>query len=244
MVFLIMSDIINNSNRQLIIDTETTGLDPKRGERIIEFAALEMVDRKLTGNSLHLYINPEKIISNEASKIHGIYNKDVINAPKFIDIVAQIIEFITDAELIIHNAKFDISFLDYQFIEHGYQPVQNYVKNVIDTLTIARQKYPGTKNSLDALCDRFNVDRSNRDYHGALIDCQLLSHVYLNLTIEQISLLPEKKTINDSNKINIANYKFLNTQHIDLVKNLKVVPATLDELNAHELYMQQITQSK
>ncbi|HMT02745.1 MAG TPA: DNA polymerase III subunit epsilon, partial [Burkholderiales bacterium] len=154
--------------RQLILDTETTGLYPEKGHRIIEFAALEMIDRKLTGNYLQLYINPEREIDADATKIHGIKNEDVIDKPVFAELVEQIIEYIKDAELIIHNAKFDLSFMDYQFKLHDYQPTQNYVKNIIDTLNMARQKFPGGKNSLDALCDKFNIDRSKRDYHGAL----------------------------------------------------------------------------
>jgi len=175
--------------RQLILDTETTGFDPKTGDRIVEFAALEMIDRKLTGNSLQLFINPERAIPTAATNIHGITDDMVRDKPIFNDVVEQIIEFISGAELIIHNAKFDISFMDYQFIDSGKLTTNNYVAGVIDTLQIARSKFFGARNSLDALCDRFEVDRSNRTYHGALIDCDLLAEVYLALTKEQMSLI-------------------------------------------------------
>jgi DNA polymerase-3 subunit epsilon len=179
--------------RQLILDTETTGFDPKDGHKIIEFAALEMVDRKLTGNYLHLYINPLRDIPREATKVHGITNDKLEGKPSFELIANKIIDFISDSELIIHNAKFDLSFLDYEFKLCNYQNTNSYVKNVIDTLQIARNKYPGAKNSLDALCDRFKINRTNRDYHGALIDCNLLADVYIYLTREQYNLLEDNK---------------------------------------------------
>ncbi len=215
--------------RQLILDTETTGLYPEKGHRIIEFAALEMIDRKLTGNYLQLYINPEREIDADATKIHGIKNEDVIDKPVFAELVEQIIEYIKDAELIIHNAKFDLSFMDYQFKLHDYQPTQNYVKNIIDTLNMARQKFPGGKNSLDALCDKFNIDRSKRDYHGALIDCALLADVYLALTREQISLLAdEQNNINSS-----IDFKQIDTSKL----NLKIIKPNAEELALHNEYL-------
>ncbi len=215
--------------RQLILDTETTGLYPEKGHRIIEFAALEMIDRKLTGNYLQLYINPEREIDADATKIHGIKNEDVIDKPVFRELVEQIIEYIKDAELIIHNAKFDLSFMDYQFKLHNYQSTQNYVKNVIDTLNMARQKFPGGKNSLDALCDKFNIDRSKRDYHGALIDCALLADVYLALTREQISLLADEQN-NISNSI---DFKQIDTSKL----NLKIIEPNSEELALHNEYL-------
>lgn len=215
--------------RQLILDTETTGLYPEKGHRIIEFAALEMIDRKLTGNYLQLYINPEREIDEDATKIHGIKNEDVRDKPVFKELVEQIIEYIKDAELIIHNAKFDLSFMDYQFKMHNYQTTQNYVRNVIDTLNMARQKFPGGKNSLDALCDRFNIDRTKRDYHGALIDCALLADVYLALTREQISLLAdEQNNINSS-----LDFKQIDTSKL----NLKIIEPNEKELALHNEYL-------
>jgi DNA polymerase-3 subunit epsilon len=219
--------------RQLILDTETTGLDPKQGHRIIEFAALEMVNRQLTGSSLHLYINPEREIELGASQIHGIYDKDVKDKPNFAQVVQQIVDYISGSELIIHNAKFDVGFLDFQFSSLGFSKTNDYVENIVDTLTMARRKYPGGKNNLDSLCDRFKVDRSNRDYHGALIDCKLLSEVYLNLTREQISLNGLEKQI-----INPKHFKFEQITATD--NNLKLAKATPEEKLAHQQIIEQI----
>lgn len=219
--------------RQLIVDTETTGFEPKEGHRIIEFAALEMIDRKLTGNSLHLYFNPERDIPQEATNVHGITIEQVASEPTFKERVAEVIQYIEGAELIIHNAKFDLNFMDHHFQQLGFKPTQAYVAGVIDTLGMARNKFPGGKNSLDALCDRYNVDRSNRDYHGALIDCELLSQVYIWLTREQISLLGDDKKNGSQQqrifkKIDAALYKLPmvsvseaeNAAHLEYLKQL------------------------
>lgn len=214
--------------RQLILDTETTGLDPHNGHRIIEFAALELVNRQLTGNKLHLYINPERPIDPEATKIHGITDDQVKNESNFATVAKEIINFIADSELIIHNAKFDIGFLDYQLQKDGYNKTSEYISGVVDTLIIARQKFPGGKNSLDALCDRFNISRAHRDYHGAEIDCRLLFDVYLALTREQISLLADDK--HEEIKV---EFEKLDT----MSANLKVVHANPDELGLHMEYL-------
>jgi len=216
--------------RQLIIDTETTGLDPKDGHRIVEFAALEMIDRKLTGNSLQLYINPERNIDAEVSKIHGITNEQVADKPKFAQVVKDIIAYIAGAELIIHNAKFDLGFLDYQFTLENLGVTDDYAIGIVDTLVMARRKFPGGKNNLNALCDRFSINRSHRDYHGALVDCRLLADVYLALTREQISLL------GDSNQTNMeGEFQF---QQIDTSKlNLKIVHSTTIETEEHTKYL-------
>lgn len=217
--------------RQLILDTETTGLDPERGHKIIEFAALEMIDRKLTGNYLHLYINPEREIDEGAIRIHGITNDHVLDKPVFVDVVKDIISFIAGSELIIHNAKFDLGFLDYQFEDSGFNKTIDYVTGVIDTLLIARQKFPGSKNNLDSLCDRFKIDRSNRDYHGALVDCKLLSDVYLNLTREQISLLSDAVAVKHGQE-----FEFQKLENY----NLKVLHATKEEIELHTKYLESL----
>ncbi|MCC2645821.1 MAG: dnaQ [Burkholderiales bacterium] len=219
--------------RQLILDTETTGLSPDEGHRIIEFAALEVVNRKLTGNKLHIYINPEREIDIEATKIHGITNEHVKNELTFDKVVEDIIDFINGSELIIHNAKFDIGFLDYQFQKAGHKRTSNYVSGVVDTLIIARQKFPGGKNSLDALCDRFNINRSHRDFHGALVDCRLLLDVYLALTREQISLLAD-----DTDKHKNIEFKKLDATESDL----KIMLATPSELALHSKYLDDLNQ--
>jgi DNA polymerase III subunit epsilon len=217
--------------RQLILDTETTGLEVAKGHRIIEFAALEMIDRKLTGNHLHLYINPEREIDPDATRIHGIKNSDVADKPVFNDVAIQISEYIKDAELIIHNAKFDLAFLNYQFNLSGLKLIDEYVKNVIDTLIMARQKFSGSKNNLDALCDRFKISRENRNYHGALIDCQLLAEVYLAMTREQVSLIG----IEDDKIHNNKKYEF---NKIDLSGlNLRVIHPSIEENQKHDEYL-------
>jgi DNA polymerase-3 subunit epsilon len=217
------------SIRQLILDTETTGLAPEDGHRIIEFAALEVVNRKLTGNKLHLYINPEREIDAGATKIHGITNEQVKNEPIFADVAKDIINFIKDSELIIHNAKFDIGFLDHHLQQAGHNKTGTYVNGVTDTLIMARQKFPGGKNSLDALCDRFNISRAHRDFHGALIDCRLLLDVYLALTREQASLLTDDKSTQ-------AKVQFESLGVAGL--NLKTAPATASELDLHAKYLE------
>lgn len=216
--------------RQLILDTETTGLEVAKGHRIIEFAAVEMIDRKLTGKSLHLYINPECPIDPGATKIHGITDADVANKPKFSDVVGQIADYIHGADLIIHNAKFDLSFMNYQFNLEKYNLVDTYANEIIDTLILARQKFPGSKNTLDALCDRFKISRENRNFHGALVDCHLLADVYLSLTREQISLLGEEEKQ--------ANNKLSSFQRLDVsCFNLKIVHPSPTESIQHEEYL-------
>lgn len=218
--------------RQLLLDTETTGFEAKEGHRIIEFAALEMIDRELTGNYLHLYFNPERDIPIEATNVHGITLEQVQNKPTFREKVDEIINYIDGAELIIHNAKFDLAFLDHHFTELGRKKTLEYATSSIDTLAIARSKFPGAKNNLDALCDRYNVDRSNRNYHGAVIDCELLFHVYIGLTREQISLLGEDKHGGTAR----VEYSRLNTS------KYKLAPVNIDEHEnqAHLDYLKQL----
>jgi len=218
--------------RQLILDTETTGLEVAKGHRIIEFAAVEMIDRKITGKSLHLYINPEREIDPGATKIHGITNEDVADKPVFSEVVGQIVDYIRDADLVIHNAKFDLSFLNYQFNLEKYSLVDEYVNEVIDTLIMARQKFPGSKNTLDALCDRFRINRDNRNFHGALIDCHLLADVYLELTRDQISLALEGDVIQKKTD----GFKKLDTNGM----NLKVLHSSPEEHNLHEIYLEDL----
>jgi DNA polymerase-3 subunit epsilon len=174
--------------RQIILDTETTGLEPSQGHRIIEFAGLEMVNRKLTGRHLHLYFHPDRDIDPDAERVHGISLDFLADKPRFAAIGHEVVDFLRDAELIIHNAPFDVGFLNAEFERVGIEPVASLCAGVIDTLRMARDQFPGKRNSLDALCDRFDIDRSNRTLHGALIDCELLSEVYLSMTRGQESL--------------------------------------------------------
>lgn len=175
--------------RQIVLDTETTGLDPAQGHRIIELGCVELVDRKLTGRHLHLYINPEREVEAGALEVHGITNEFLADKPLFGAIAESFLEFVTGAELIIHNAPFDIGFLDHELalLERGYKRMLDYCA-VLDTLAMARKKHPGQKNNLDALCKRYEVDNSQRELHGALKDAEILADVYLMMTGGQSSL--------------------------------------------------------
>lgn len=176
--------------RQIILDTETTGLRVDDGNRILEIAALEMVDRKIVAeHTLHLYINPERDSEEGALNVHGLTTEFLSDKPKFAAITDDFLAFVTGAELIIHNAPFDVGFLNAELGRLGKGKIGDYVAGVIDTLAMAKDQFPGKRNSLDALCDRFEVDRSARVLHGALIDCELLAEVYLALTRGQDSLL-------------------------------------------------------
>src|SRR6185369_12512018 len=174
--------------RQLIIDTETTGLDPKDGHRIIEFAALELVDRRPTGRTLHLYLDPERDVDWGATEVHGKTWDDLKGKPKFRDLAHQIVEFARDAEWIIHNAPFDVAFLDREFEYCSLPACAAMYGNLIDTLALARDAFPGKRNNLDALCERFGVSNAHRTLHGALLDAQLLAEVYLAMTRGQETL--------------------------------------------------------
>ncbi len=177
--------------RQIILDTETTGLRVDDGNRILEIAAVEMLNRKVSAPECHLhcYINPERESEEGALNVHGLTQDFLADKPKFADIAHEFIEFVRDAELIIHNAPFDVGYLNMELGRLGLGKITDYVSGVVDSLAMAKEAFPGKRNSLDALCDRFEVDRSNRVLHGALIDCELLAEVYLCLTRGQDSLL-------------------------------------------------------
>jgi DNA polymerase-3 subunit epsilon len=172
--------------RRIVLDTETTGLDPKQGHRIIELAAIELEGRKISQQRFHRYLNPEREIEAGAVAVHGLTYERLQNEPKFADIAASFIEFIDGAELIIHNAPFDMGFLNNELNLLGLPPLQN---QVMDTLKIARDMHPGKKNSLDALCSRYEIDNAHRTLHGALLDTELLAEVYFAMTRGQESLL-------------------------------------------------------
>lgn len=180
--------------RQIILDTETTGFnesDKDNPDRMIEFAGLEMRHRHLTGKNLQLYIHPQRDIPEEAIAVHGITLDKLSDSPTFDQVAQQIFDFIKGAELIIHNAQFDVRFLNAEFARVGLPNVESICPSIIDTLAMAREQYPGQKNTLDALCTRLEIDRSRRVYHGALIDCELLSEVYLAMTRQQESFIEE-----------------------------------------------------
>lgn len=173
--------------RQIVLDTETTGLDPNDGHRIIEVGCVEIVDRRCTNNVLHFYINPERDIDDGALEVHGISLDQLVDKPVFAAIANPLLEFIRGAELVIHNAPFDVGFLNAEFARLGGDRIETHC-GVLDTLVMARQKHPGQRVSLDALCKRYGVDNSGRELHGALLDARLLAEVYLAMTGGQVGL--------------------------------------------------------
>jgi DNA polymerase III subunit epsilon len=175
--------------RQIFLDTETTGLSPENGDRLIEIGCLEMVNRRLTGNHLHLYVNPERPSSEEAIRVHGITNEFLADKPRFVEVVDQLLAYVAGAEIIIHNAAFDVGFLDAELRRAKRDGFRAHVTRVTDSLLMAREMFPGKSNSLDALCRRLEVDNSNRTLHGALLDAGLLAEVYIRLTRGQDSLV-------------------------------------------------------
>lgn len=219
--------------RQIVLDTETTGLEHSQGHRIIEFAGLEMVNRKLTGRHLHLYIHPERDIDPDAERVHGISLASLEGKPVFAQVANQLAEFLKDAELIIHNAPFDVGFMNAEFERVSMPPISQLCAGVVDTLKDARDMFPGKRNSLDALCDRFEIDRSNRTFHGALIDCELLSEVYLWMTRGQESLVME---------IDVDGGLAMDSVEFER-KPIKVLRASADELAAHESYLNELDKS-
>ena len=176
-------------SRQIVLDTETTGLSAENGDRVIELGCVELFARKLTGNDLHIYFNPGRESHEDALKVHGLTTDFLRDKPKFATLADDVVEYLRGAELIIHNAAFDVGFLNKELELAGLPPLRTFVGEITDTLAMAKQVYPGKRNSLDALCDRFGVDRSNRTFHGAKLDAQLLADVYINLTRGQDALL-------------------------------------------------------
>ena len=216
--------------RQIILDTETTGLNPAEGHRIIEIGCLEMVNRKFTGKRYHQYINPQRDIDEGALSVHGITNQSLLDKPLFADIAEDFMNFIGGAELVIHNAPFDVGFINHELklARSKWKTVENHCR-VLDTLVMARQLHVGQRNSLDALCKRYGVDNSQRDLHGALIDVHLLGQVYLAMTGGQSSLFEESKSDDVVAQDDVA----LVAQRAD-GRILKVIAANSDELALHE----------
>lgn len=175
--------------RQIVLDTETTGLSAETGDRIIEIGCVELLARKLTGNNKHWYLNPERDSHEDALKVHGISNEFLRDKPKFGAIADELLDYLAGAEVIIHNAAFDVGFLNKELELLGRPGIRGFVGKVTDTLAMAKEMYPGKRNSLDALCDRLGVDNSGRTLHGALLDAELLADVYINLTRGQDALL-------------------------------------------------------
>lgn len=227
--------------RQIVLDTETTGLEPENGHRIIEIGCIELVGRRLTGNDLNLFLNPEREIDSAAVNVHGITLEQLADKPRFADVAGELLDYLGDAELIIHNAPFDLGFLNHELrraqaaltvIEERYR--------IVDTLAEARRLHPGQRNSLDALCKRYEVDNSGRELHGALLDARLLAEVYLAMTGGQGALTLGEDGDADTAAIAAA----------DLAERLKaagrrprVIRPTEDELVAHEVYMRRLSEN-
>ncbi|EER61378.1 DNA polymerase III, epsilon subunit [Acidovorax delafieldii 2AN] len=220
-------------SRQIVLDTETTGLSAEGGDRIIEIGCVELVSRKLTGNNKHFYLNPERDSHEDALKVHGISNEFLRDKPKFAAVADELLEYLQGAEVIIHNAAFDVGFLNKELELLGRPALHTFVDSVTDTLAMAKELYPGKRNSLDALCDRLGVDNSGRTLHGALLDAELLADVYINLTRGQDALL-----IIDDAQDSAGGGHFV---QIDLRSfTLPVLPANEQEIAAHEEVLVQI----
>ena len=218
--------------RQIVLDTETTGLSAEAGDRIIEIGCVELVARKLTGNNKHFYLNPERDSHEDALKVHGISNEFLRDKPKFAEVVEELLEYLAGAEVIIHNAAFDIGFLKKELQLLGRPCITTVVGQVTDTLAMAKEMYPGKRNSLDALCDRLGVDNSGRTLHGALLDAELLADVYINMTRGQDALL-----------IDVAPGEMAGgiVTRVDLTQfTLPVLLANDQEAAAHEEVLQQL----
>ncbi len=183
-----------HASRLVVLDTETTGLNTKDGNRIIEIGCVELIDRRLTGNNFHVYINPERDSEEGALRVHGLTTEFLSTKPKFAEIVHSFLDYIRDSELVIHNAPFDVGFLNYELelLKHG-QTIEAFCP-IFDTLVEAKKRYPAQRNNLDALCKRFNIDNSHRELHGALLDAQILADVFLRMTGGQFSLMQESIT--------------------------------------------------
>jgi DNA polymerase III subunit epsilon len=210
--------------RQIFLDTETTGLSAENGDRIIEIGCVELVARKLTGNNKHFYLNPGRDSHEDALKVHGISNEFLKDKPKFFSVADELLAYLDGAEVIIHNAPFDVSFLNKELELMGRKPIQHCVSKIIDSLMMAKELFPGKRNSLDALCDRLEVDNSGRTLHGALLDAELLADVYINLTRGQNSLMMEvDDTVENTETVFVDLFGF----------DLPVVLANEDEITTH-----------
>lgn len=215
--------------RQIVLDTETTGIG--EGHRIIEIGCIELIDRKITANNFHVFINPERLVDPEAFKVHGITDGFLKDKPKFATIFSSLIKYIKGAELIIHNAPFDVGFLDREFSKMTNAQKTLDICGVFDTLVLARKKHPGQRNSLDALCKRYGIDNSNRQLHGALLDAELLAWLYLAMTGGQ------KQLFNNDSKKKIAEIK---EDLAALAVNLKTHYASDNEIAAHQAFIKKV----
>ena len=214
--------------RQILLDCETTGLDPKQGHRIVEIAAVELSNRQFTGNHFHYYLNPER---EGALQVHGLTAEFLQDKPKFHEVSKELLSFIREAELIIHNAPFDVGFLNHELSRISLPALDNYCLLITDTLKLAKELHPGRRNNLDALCERYNIDNSKRTLHGALLDAELLAEVYLAMTRGQESLL-----------IGLEHVEFIQHSMNNPVHdfNLKIIEVTTEEYAQHLMILENI----
>jgi len=225
--------------RQIILDTETTGLEPADGHRIIEIGCVELVNRRLTGNHFHQYLQPDREIDESAVEVHGITSEFLKDKPRFTDVAREFLDFVRGAELIIHNAPFDVGFINHEFARLGgeWGRIQDHCQ-ILDTLALARQMHPGQRNSLDALCKRYSIDNSGRTLHGALLDSEILSDVYLAMTGGQAALLLDAEVESPAQIGARAVARNLAER-----MPLKVIRADASESAAHESYLDRIEKS-
>src|SRR3954465_10441549 len=217
--------------RQIVLDTETTGLNVKLGDRVIEIGCVEVLSRRISERHFHVYVNPEREIDEGASRVHGLTQDDLRSKPKFAEVGRDFLDYVRGAELIIHNADFDVEFLDAELTRAGLGKLGEHVAKVTDTLAFARELHPGKKNSLDALCERYFIDNSHRTLHGALLDARLLAECYLAMTRGQESLVME---------LEAQGTGALAALNVVDVSKLLVVRARVDEAAAHDPYLQRM----
>ncbi len=228
---------MNAPVRQIVLDTETTGLEPELGHRVIEIGGVELIGRRLTGRTFHQYLDPQRDIDDAAIEVHGIVRADLAGKPLFRDVVDEFLDFVDGAEVVIHNAPFDVAFIDYELsLLSGYGTLADRC-TITDSLAYARRKHPGQKNSLDALCRRYGVDNSQRTRHGALLDAEILADVYLAMTGGQTAL-----SLGEQDDGAAASATGIIRLPADRPR-LKVVRASLDEIAAHEARLDRLEQS-
>lgn len=221
----------------MVLDTETTGLNPQEGHRIIEIGCVELINRRLTGNRFHVYINPDRVIDAGAIEVHGISNQFLEDKPHFDAIVDDFITFVRDAELVIHNAPFDVGFINHELslLNSNTAKIEDY-SSIFDTLSYARKKHPGQRNSLDALCKRYGIDNSHRELHGALLDAEILADVFLLMTGGQFSLLDEEQGGHEEQQANKEARRLLSADR----PALKVIRCNEEEQIAHQQRLETI----
>lgn len=221
--------------RQVVLDTETTGLDPQQGHRVIEIGCVEIQNRRLTGKHYHCYLNPDREVDEAAIEVHGLTTAFLSDKPRFAQVQEEFLEFVAGSELVIHNAPFDIGFLDHELrlLQSGHKGMASLC-SVLDTLVLAREKHPGQRNNLDALCKRYGVDNTQRDLHGALLDAEILADVYLVMTSGQSSL-----SLREEPKERASAGKLRRTLDANRAP-LRVISATPEELSNHEKRLDQL----